>query len=255
MPRFEYIASDIHLGAVPPETERAFVGWLEHVGGSGSALLLVGDLFDFWFEYGTIIPGRHYRVLAALSRLVDAGIPVTLAGGNHDAWGGRFLREEVGATFHWDPFRMTIGGRPALVAHGDGLGKGDLKYRMLKAFIRSRAAITAFRWLHPELGQKLAHAVSSTEAKIEPDEEQRGRAAFIESWSREQLARDLSLGWVICGHSHVPALVEVEPRRWYMNAGDWLSHFTYITIDASGSPSLERWTESAAARGEAPASR
>lgn len=243
MPQPEFIASDIHLGAVPDETERAFVAFLEHVGANGSALLINGDLFDFWFEYGDVIPGRHFRTLAAIAKLTDAGIPVTIAGGNHDAWGGRFLREHVGVDYRVDPFHMTLGGRRALVAHGDGLGKGDLKYRALKAVIRSRAAIWGFRALHPELGMKLAHAVSSTEAK--PDELQvlEGRSAFLEDWARQQLAADASLSLVVCGHSHVPAVVEVAPGRHYLNAGDWLSHFTYLVL-SEGTVSLLRWGSS-----------
>jgi UDP-2,3-diacylglucosamine hydrolase len=241
MTPLEFITSDIHLGAVPRETERRFVAFLDHVGEHGSSLLIAGDLFDFWFEYGEIIPGRHFRVLAAIARLVEAGIPVTIAGGNHDAWGGRFLREEVGATFHGAPFRMMLAGRPALVAHGDGLGKGDLKYRALKALIRSRAAIAAFRALHPELGLRLARAVSSTEARETPDPQQMGRARFIEGWAREQLAADPDIAWVVCGHAHVPARIEVEPGRFYLNAGDWLSHFTYITIDDAATPELRTW--------------
>jgi len=237
----EFITSDVHLGAVPLETERLFVRFLDHVGEAGSSLLIAGDLFDFWFEYGEIIPGRHFRVLAALARLVEAGIPVTIAGGNHDAWGGRFLRQEVGATFHSAPFRMQIAGRTALVAHGDGLGKGDFKYRALKALIRSRAAIAAFRALHPELGLRLARAVSSTEAKETPDSEQMGRARFIEGWARDQLAADPTLSWVVCGHAHVPARIEVDPGRFYLNAGDWLSHFTYITVASDADPELKTW--------------
>jgi len=243
MPAADYITSDVHLGAVPRSTERAFVAFLEHVGEAGSSLLIAGDLFDFWFEYGDVIPGRHYRVLAALSKLVDAGIPVTYAGGNHDAWGGRFLRDHVGLRLHLEPFRTTLAGRPALVAHGDGLGKGDIKYRILKAVIRSRAAILGFRLLHPELGMKFARSVSSTEPRAQPDAEQKGRAQFIEAWSRAQLTRDPSLAWVVCGHSHVPALVEVEPGRWYVNTGDWLTHFSYVTIDAEGTPAMRRWPD------------
>src|SRR5690606_4205530 len=161
MTRPDYIVSDVHLGAVPPETERRFVAFLEHVGGEAAQLLIAGDLFDFWFEYGTVIPGKHFRVLGAIAALVDGGIPVTFAGGNHDAWGGRFLREEVGVAFHNGPFRMTLGGRPALIAHGDGLGRGDLKYRILKAVLRSRVTVAGFRAIHPEIGLRIARAVST----------------------------------------------------------------------------------------------
>jgi len=240
MPQIEFIASDVHLGAVPDQTERAFVAFLEHVGAHGRALLLAGDLFDFWFEYGTVIPGRHFRTLAALAALVDAGVPVTLAGGNHDAWGGSFLREQVGVTFHDAPFELELAGRRALVAHGDGLGKGDLKYRALKAVLRSRAAIWGFRALHPMLGLRLAERVSSTDTKQEKASQLAGRAAFLEEWARARLAADPGLSYVVCGHSHVPALLAVEPGRYYLNAGDWLTHFSYVRLE-DGLPVLSRW--------------
>jgi UDP-2,3-diacylglucosamine hydrolase len=239
-----HIASDVHLGAVPRTTERAFVRYLKHVGQEASSLLIAGDLFDFWFEYRRVIPGRHFRVLAALSDLVDAGISVTLAGGNHDAWGGRFLREEVGIVFHAAPFHMELAGRRALVAHGDGLGKGDLRYRALKAVIRSRAAITAFRALHPDLGIRIAQAVSSTDTKAESAHKLEGRARFIEAWAVARLNEDPSLALVVCGHAHTPALRVVDAGRYYLNAGDWISHFTYITISGQEEPVLHRWPTS-----------
>jgi UDP-2,3-diacylglucosamine hydrolase len=241
MPRPDFIASDIHLGAVPRETERAFLSFLDHVAENGSTLLLAGDLFDFWFEYGSVIPGRHFRVLAKLAELIEAGIPVTLAGGNHDAWGGRFLREDVGITFHDRPFVTSFAGRPALVAHGDGVGRGDLRYRALKAVLRSRAAIFGFRALHPELGMKLAAAVSSTDAREESDEGARGRSRYIESWASARLAEDRTLGWVVCGHAHLPVVREFEGGRFYLNAGDWIRHYTYITISPEGQPALHHW--------------
>lgn len=240
MPQLEFIASDIHLGAVPDGTERAFISFLEHVGAHGSALLIAGDLFDFWFEYGTVIPGRHFRTLAALAALVDAGIPVTMAGGNHDAWGGAFLREHVGLRFHDRPFEMTLAGRRALVAHGDGLGKGDLRYRLLKATIRSRAAIWGFRALHPMLGLRLAERMSSTADKPAEAHQLAGRAAFLEAWSRARLDADPGLGYVVCGHSHVTAVVPVARDRYYLNAGDWLRRFNYIRLE-EGVPVLCTW--------------
>lgn len=241
MPGPDFIASDIHLGAVPARTERAFVSFLRYAGENAASLLLAGDLFDFWFEYGPVIPGRHFRVLAALSELVDAGIPVTLAGGNHDAWGGRFLRDEVGVVFQEAPFLTELGGRKALVAHGDGLGRGDLKYRALKAVLRSRAAVLAFRALHPELGVKLAEKVSSTEARADHDPGVQGRARFLEDWAKTQLTEDSSLGLVVCGHAHLPAVQMVEPGRYYLNAGDWITHYTYITAAAGSAPTLHSW--------------
>jgi UDP-2,3-diacylglucosamine hydrolase len=240
MAKPDYVVSDIHLGAVPDGTERELVRFLEHVGNDGAALLIAGDLFDFWFEYGEVIPGRYFRTLAALARLVDAGLPVLLVGGNHDAWGGRFLREQVGVDYRVDPFHMLLGGRRALVAHGDGVGAGDFKYRALKAVLRSRAAIVAFRALHPELGVRLARAVSRTEAKTDERIRAEGRAAFLDGWATAQLRADPSLSWVVCGHSHLPVVKQVEPGRYYLNSGDWITHFTYITVTAEG-PTLRTW--------------
>ena len=236
----DYIVSDVHLGAVPDATERRLVQFLEHAGAEAASLLIAGDLFDFWFEYGEVIPGRHFRALAAIAKLVDAGIPVIMAGGNHDAWGGRFLREYVGMVFHTEPFRMKLGGAEALVAHGDGLGKGDFKYRALKTVLRSRLAVTGFRVLHPELGLRLAKAVSSTHEKSDEDLAAAGRASFLEGWAREQLAQDRGLQVVVCGHSHLPVLLEVEPGRYYLNSGDWISHYTYMTV-RDGTPRMHTW--------------
>jgi len=236
----DYIVSDVHLGAVPKETELELVRFLDHVGEEGASLLIGGDLFDFWFEYGEVVPGRHFRTLAAIARLVDGGIPVTMAGGNHDAWGGRFLREEVGMAFHTEPFEYRLGGRKTLVAHGDGLGRGDFKYRALKAVIRGRVAVTGFRVLPAELGMRIARGFSRTHAKSDEDLAAAGRSRFLLGWGTEQLTADPSLSYVVCGHSHVPLLHEHEPGRYYINSGDWVQSYTYVVVSADG-PEMRRW--------------
>ncbi len=242
MPKPEYIASDAHLGAVPDPRERAFLAFLRHVGAEANALLINGDLFDFWFEYGQVIPGKHFRVLAALADLVDAGVRVTLIGGNHDAWGGRFLREEVGIEYHTGLWRTSLAGKPALVAHGDGLGKGDLRYRALKAVVRSRVVTGLFRAIHPEIGLRVARAVSRTETR-QDDSVLRGRAQFLEQWGRARLAEEPGLNWVVCGHAHLPSCVPVGNGRYYLNAGDWIRHNSYVTIAADGTPALQYWPQ------------
>lgn len=241
MSKAEFITSDVHLGGVPPSTERAFLAFLEHVGAEGRRLLIPGDLFDFWFEYGDIIHGRHFRVLAALGALVDAGIEVILTGGNHDAWGGRFLEEHVGVAFHPEAVRTEIAGRPALLVHGDGVGGGDLRYRALKRVIRSRPVVWGFRALHPELGLRIARRVSSTEARAEGEGASEGRGRFIEAWARETLGSEPDLAWVVCGHAHQPAILEVAPGQHYLNGGDWVSHRSYLTVSPDGQVDLHRW--------------
>ncbi len=241
MAKSDVVASDSHLGGVPQETERAFLAFLEHVGANAAQLLVPGDLFDFWFEWGRLIEGKHFRVLAALAALVEAGIPVTMIGGNHDAWGGRFLEQEVGIAYSVGMRRMRLGGRETLVAHGDGLGVGDLKYRMLKAIIRSKAAIAGFRVLHPELGLRLAHLVSTTQEKAVDDPRDKGRALQIQAWALARLQAEPALELIVCGHSHVPVLLEAMPGRWYLNAGDWVRNRTYAVLAEGAAPQLLEW--------------
>ncbi len=141
-----------------------------------------------------MIPQEHFRVLAALAEVVDAGVPVWFVGGNHDAWGGSFLRERVGVRVVDGPLEMELAGRRTLVAHGDGVGAGDLGYRLLKAVIRNRVTVRAFRALHPDWGSWVAGRVSSTEHKAEfSDARAAGRASYIRAWALEQLERDPGL--------------------------------------------------------------
>ncbi|HSU17597.1 UDP-2,3-diacylglucosamine diphosphatase [Longimicrobium sp.] len=248
-----YVVSDTHLGAVPRETERAFRGFLAHVAAEARSLLINGDLFDFWFEYRSVILREHYRVLAALADVVDAGVKVWFVGGNHDAWAGSFLRDEVGIELLNGPVEMTLAGRRTLVAHGDGVGKGDYKYRTLKTVIRHPVSIAAFRFLHPDFGRRIAGVASSTERKAEGDAAATGRAAFIQNWAEEQLRADPALDLVLAGHAHVAARVEVEPGRFYVNSGDWLRDYTYVVLPAAGGPpELRSWPKTEPAPFPAP---
>ena len=237
----DFIASDIHLGAVPDDTERRFVRFLEHVGAHGNSLILPGDVFDFWFEYGPVIPGKHFRVLGALAALTDTGMEVTMVGGNHDAWGGKFLRDEVGIRFETGLVDARLGGRSALIAHGDGLGVGDFRYRVLKRTLRSRTTVALFRAIHPEIGIRIARAVSRTDTREANTAESAGRARFLEDWGTTQLRANPELSFVVCGHAHAPLLREVEPGRWYINSGDWIHNFSYVTVPPDGPPRLQHW--------------
>src|ERR1700741_473100 len=237
-----YVVSDTHLGAVPRETERAFRGFLGHVADHAGSLLINGDLFDFWFEYRHVILREHFRVVAKLAEVVDAGVKVWFVGGNHDAWAGSFLRDEGGIELLDGPVELTLGGRRALVAHGDGVGRGDFKYRALKAVIRHRASIGAFRVLHPDLGRRIAGMASSTEHKAGGDAAARGRAAYIRQWAEERLRADPALELVLAGHAHVASVDEGEPGRWYVNSGDWLGTFDYVLPPPGGGPpELRDW--------------
>ena len=237
-----YVVSDIHLGAVPEATERAFRSFLRHVVVDASELLINGDLFDFWFEYRSVIQAEHYRVLAALTELREAGVRIRFLGGNHDAWGGTFLRERVGIEILREGEEIEIAGRRALVVHGDGMGRGDLGYRVLKRIIRNPVSIGLFRILHPDLGSRVASLVSMTEAKQgTPAMANPERAAELRSWAIEQLKARPDLDLVLAGHTHTPLLEEAAPGRYYVNTGDWINHFTYLVLAPEGPPELKVW--------------
>ena len=238
-----FLVSDVHLGAVPARTEQAFRRWLLHVRESGSRLIINGDLFDFWFEYRRVIPGDHVRVLALLADLVESGVPVLVMGGNHDWWGGDFLRKRIGVDFRREPVRLRVKGKSLLVAHGDGLGPGDLGYRILRLVLRGRFTRWLFRRLHPDLGVGIAERISGTRAHLASGRgpANDGRPEFLAGWAGEQLEHDATLDIVALGHGHLPAIAEVAPGRFYVNTGDWVLHRSYVTIDDSGTPVLHEW--------------
>lgn len=234
-----YIASDVHLGAIPPERTREFHRWLRRAGSEAGTIVINGDLFDFWFEYRHVIPRGHSRTLALLSELVDSGVEVHLTGGNHDWWGGAVLEDEVGVHFHRDPVELDLAGRRVLVAHGDGLGPGDVGYKALKAVIRSRPFVWAFRWLHPDIGGRVAGGVSFTEGRVaEATAHEQARSDVLEQWATEQLLDREDLGMVTLGHTHIPRQVEVAPGRWYVNSGDWVHHQSWVALTPGDDPRL-----------------
>ena len=237
-----YFASDIHLGSVPTEAERAFVRWLTYTAAHASELILNGDLFDFWFEYGSVIPGGHTRTLGALADLVDGGLPVTLMGGNHDWWGGKFLTDDIGLTFQQGPIVRELAGLKTFIAHGDGLGRGDLLYRILKTVVRSRSARWLFRWLHPDVGTAIARRISRTAALVgNPSGVEQARSKVLYEWAVEKLVADGDLDLIVLGHAHIPLLHEAAPSRFYINLGDWINHRSYLVLREGERPSLKRW--------------
>ncbi len=242
------VVSDIHLGAVPAATERAFREFLSFAADHASGLLINGDLFDFWFEYRSVILREHFRVVARLAEVVERGLPVRFVGGNHDAWAGTFLREDVGLEVLHGPVEIDLCGRRTLLAHGDGVGSGDLKYRALRRVIRHPAAVRAFRALHPDLGGRMARLASSTHQKMEGEGDANPRAAAVRAWAEERLHSRPELDLVIAGHAHQATVLEVFPSRFYANAGDWLRDWSYLELSpGSEAPRLRRWSSAPSA--------
>lgn len=230
------VASDAHLGAVPPASRSRFLAFLSAVPELTDDLVLAGDVFDFWFEYRSVVLREHFEALRRLADAVDAGVRVRWLGGNHDAWAGSFLRDQVGLELLDAPLVTRVGGRRTLLAHGDGRAGGDWGYRLLKRVVRSRPARTLFRAVHPDLGAALARRASRTgeEAEAGRSPRRKDRAEALSAHAAELLRGDPSLELVVFGHAHRPELTEVAPGRHYLNPGDWIRSFTYGAVGPGG---------------------
>lgn len=239
-----YIASDAHLGASPPGQRRAFLRWLVHAAGDAREIIINGDLFDFWFEYRWGITRGHDEALSILRDVVLAGVPVTLVGGNHDWWGGRYLEDIVGVEFLKKPVRRTIAGHRTFLAHGDGLGAGDHGYRLMSRVLRSPVTQFAFELLPVAFGDRIAGGVSKTEDRWDQwGERQEARSAALEAFAVDLLESDPELDLVLLGHTHLPMVREVGSERWYVNSGDWVFHQSYVVLEEGEAPRLLDWRD------------
>jgi UDP-2,3-diacylglucosamine hydrolase len=238
-----FFLADAHLGIESQEAEEAkrgdLLAMLSHITGRSSALFLVGDLFDFWFEYPWSTPDRHTDVLRALSEVSRSGASVHFLGGNHDYWAGGRLESLTGATVHRKPLTTTCFGKRLFVAHGDGLPDGDLGYKLLKAVIRSRPAIAGFSLLPPALGESLARWASGL-SEITEDRIQRAvppMRAFLE----RKLSEDYD--GVVVGHIHRQFMWEYE-NGVAVIVGDWMTKRSVVELSSTGFRLLE-WRDGA----------
>ncbi|MEO8622200.1 MAG: UDP-2,3-diacylglucosamine diphosphatase [bacterium] len=236
-----YVISDVHVGHAPEPVERSLLSFLRSLPGQAGSLLINGDLFEFWFEWKSVVPRSGVRVLAALMDLRDAGVPMTMLAGNHDCWGGDVLRE-AGVDFLFGPRHGDIAGWHARVEHGDGLRKNeDRGYRLLRHVLRNRLAIRAFgSVLHPDFASRLAMGSSQTSRSYAPRDEGRG----LRNVAAATLDADPSLELLVYGHSHVAALERMPTGGVYANAGSWLDAPTYLVITPE-QISLRLWDGSA----------
>jgi UDP-2,3-diacylglucosamine hydrolase len=236
-----YIVSDHHLGTVPGQAERDFLTFLEDLRGKAGALVINGDLFDFWFEWRTVVPRVGFRVLASLAAMTADGTPIVWIAGNHDCWGGDVLRDEVGVDYLMGPWEGTMAGWRTRIEHGDGMRPvGDRGYRALRSVIRHPAAITAMRWLHPDVGVWLARRSSSASR----DHRARDGGAELRSLAMQRLAGDNAPELYVLGHNHVAALERSPQGGVYANAGSWSEGGTHLLVTANNIE-LRSWTGSA----------
>jgi len=228
------VVADAHLGQVPAATRDAFHAFLDAVPSLGDALLINGDLFDFWCEYGAVIPRKHFATIARLASLRDRGVPVTFIGGNHDRWGGDFFTRDLGIAYHPAEAELELAGRRAWVAHGDGLTEQHWSADLLHHVLKHRWTVSAFRALHPAVGFWLADRLSGVLADNTRDAAVLDRAQAAQAaYARNLLERRPELSLVLMAHTHRPALEIAAPGRVYCNPGAWLDGLRYAVVAES----------------------
>lgn len=234
-----YFASDFHLGApdaaTSRERERRIVRWLSEVAKDAVAIYLVGDIFDFWFEYKHAIPRGFSRLQGKLAELTDAGLPITLFTGNHDAWMFDYFTQEMGIPILREPVSQRIGPQLFYIGHGDGLGPGDFAYkRVLKPVFTSPITQWLFARLHPNLGIGLATRWSH-QSRLQngaADEKYFGEDEWLLVYCRQMEQRQHH-DYYVFGHRHLPLDVAVGPGSQYINLGEWVNYCSYGVYDGT----------------------
>ncbi|MGF1554916.1 UDP-2,3-diacylglucosamine diphosphatase [Paucihalobacter sp.] len=232
-----YFASDNHLGAPTKQAsfprEKKFVAWLDSIKDDAAAIFLLGDLFDFWFEYKTVVPKGFTRTLGKLAEISDSGIPIYYFVGNHDLWMNGYFEEELNIPVFHQPKEFNFNEKTFFIGHGDGLGPGDKGYKRMKKVFTNPFSKWLFGWLHPDIGMRLGHYFSVKNKLISGDED----AKFLgndQEWLVQYSKRKLETkhyDFFVFGHRHLPLEIELNTSSKYFNLGDWISHYTYGVFD------------------------
>ncbi len=232
-----YFASDQHFGIPSVEKsqqrERKFVNWLDQIKQDAEVIFLLGDLFDFWFEYKKVVPKGFVRVLGKLAELRDSGIKIYFFVGNHDLWMEKYFETELNIPIFHHPQEFSFNSKKFLIGHGDGLGPGDLGYKRMKKVFTNPFSKWLYRWLHPDLGVRLAQYLSTKNKLISGDEDIKFLGEDHE-WLVQYAKKKLETkhyDYFLFGHRHLPMEIKVGANSTYINTGDWITHFTYAVFD------------------------
>ena len=238
-PKKIYFASDQHFGipdaASSKLREKKFISWLDEVKTDAKAIFLLGDLFDFWFEYKTVVPRGFIRVLGKIAELKDSGIPIYFFVGNHDLWMIDYFETELGIPVYRHPKEFVFDEKTFLIGHGDGLGPGDKGYKRMKKVFAHPLSKWFYRWLHPDIGVKLAQYLSTKNKLISGQEDIKFLGEENE-WLAQYAKRKLEqkhYDYFLFGHRHLPMEIQVGKNSKYINTGDWISHFAYAVFDGN----------------------
>lgn len=227
-----YFASDFHLGSPNYEEslkrEKKIISWLNEIEKDAKKIYLLGDIFDFWFEYEKVVPKGFVRLLAKLADLVDKGIQIHFLVGNHDMWMRSYLEKEIGLEVHFKEFIIEEDNQLIFIGHGDGLGKGDYKYKILKSLFTSNLCKWLFSRLHPNFGIGLGQAWSNKSRKEQESIKNEEKEILVEYCKEQQ--KNNPVDYYIFGHRHIPMEVKIDERANYINLGDWIHHYSYAVL-------------------------
>ena len=232
-----YFASDFHLG-VPNhveslEREKKIIQWLDSIKPEAKSIYLLGDIFDFWFEYKTVVPKGFVRLLGKLAELTDNGTDIYLIRGNHDLWMYDYLPKEVGVQIIDDKTILEENGKRIFLAHGDGLGPGDFGYKIIKKIFSNSLCQWLFARIHPNFGFGIAHFWSKRSRLVnnKNHEEFLGEnKEWLISYCKQN-QKENPVDFYIFGHRHLPLQITIDQSSEYINLGDWIQYFSYAQFD------------------------
>ena len=234
-----YFSSDNHLGAPTLEAslprEKKFVKWLDEIKNDAAAIFLLGDLFDFWFEYKTVVPKGFVRTLGKLAEISDSGIPIYFFVGNHDLWMKDYFENELNITTYHDIKEFSFNGKSFLIGHGDGKGPYDKGYKRMKKIFAFPFSKWLYRWLHPDIGVRLAQYLSVKNKLISGDEDKNflgDNKEWLALYAKKKLETK-HFDYFIFGHRHLPLEIKVGDNSTYFNLGDWINHYTCGVFDGT----------------------
>ena len=233
-----YFSSDNHLGSPNHKDslvrEKIFVSWLNKIKSDAQVIFLLGDLFDFWFEYHYTVPKGFTRVLGKLSELCDSGIKIYFFTGNHDYWMKDYFKKEIGITVIKKPTEFKINNKLFFIGHGDGLGPGDLKYKFLKRIFRNPFFIFLFRINYSWFGVPLGNFLSRNNKRLSGITEKfiSKEKEMIYHFCKKKL-KSSYYDFFIFGHRHLPLKIDLENNSTYYNSGDWINHYTFIVFNGN----------------------